>query len=36
MSDQQNYCTTKGLFPAFLVIVFIIVGVPLLTMGIWQ
>lgn len=30
MSEQQNYCTTKGLLPAFLIIVFIIVGIPLL------
>jgi len=27
MSNQHNYCTTKGLLPAFLIITFFIVGV---------
>lgn len=30
MSDQTNYCTTKGLGWAFLIIAFFILGVPLL------
>ena len=30
MSEQTNYCTTKGLGWAFAVCVFIIVGVPVL------
>jgi len=30
MSEQTNYCTTKGLGWAFLIIAFFIVGVPLL------
>lgn len=30
MSEQHNYCTTKGLLPAFLIIAFFIVGVPFL------
>jgi hypothetical protein len=36
MSDKQNYCTTKGLLPAFLIIAFFIVGVPLLLTPIWS
>ena len=31
MSEQTNYCTTKGLGWAFLLITFFMVGVPLLT-----
>ena len=30
MSEQTNYCTTKGLLPAFLIIAFFMVGVPIL------
>ncbi len=30
MSNQHNYCTTKGLLPAFLIITFFIVGIPVL------
>lgn len=30
MSEQTQYCTTKGLLPAFLIIMFFIVGVPVL------
>mgnify|MGYP005990898201 FL=1 len=30
MSEQTNYCTTKGLLPAFLIIMFFIVGIPFL------
>ena len=30
MSDQTNYCTTKGLGWAMLIIAFFMVGVPIL------
>ena len=30
MSEQTQYCTTKGLLPAFLIIMFFIVGIPVL------
>jgi hypothetical protein len=30
MSEQTNYCTTKDLGKAFLIIAFFIVGVPVL------
>lgn len=30
MSEQTNYCTLKGLGWAFLIIIFLMVGVPLL------
>ena len=30
MSEQTQYCTTKGLGWAFLIITFVIVGVPIL------
>lgn len=32
MSDAQNYCTTKGLGWAFLICVFMILGVPIIMM----
>jgi hypothetical protein len=35
MSEQTNYCTTKGLGWAFLTIVFLIVGVPVLISLTW-
>ena len=30
MSEQTNYCTTKGLGKAFAIIAFFMVGVPIL------
>ena len=32
MSEQTNYCTTKDLGKAFLVIAFMIIGVPILAL----
>lgn len=31
MSEQINYCTGKGLFGSILIIVFLLVGVPVLS-----
>ena len=32
MSEEHNYCTTKDLGIAFLILVFMIVGVPILAL----
>ena len=32
MSENTYYCTMKGLLPAFLIIVFIIIGIPILVL----
>ena len=32
MSENAYYCTMKGLLPAFLIIVFIIIGIPILVL----
>lgn len=32
MSENTYYCTMKGLLPAFLIIVFIIIGTPILVL----
>ena len=30
MSEEHNYCTTKGLGWAFLILVFMIIGLPVI------